>query len=286
MHRYNAKMCFHALRSILFTTLVLAPCLSAQVTAAELKPETRRAFDRYVSLVEKRLQTTNPNSPFLWVRSLPAAQQNAALQRLKNGEVVTEKMREKDNGQDVQAPGGMLHHWIATVFVPGGNLQQTLTLLQDYDHHKDLYKSEVVDSKLLSRDGNKFRAYMRFYKEKIIGVTLNTVHEAEYVSLNPKQAYSNSHTTRIAEVANAGEKTEHEKPVGHDNGFLWALNSYWRIEEADGGVYVQCEAVSLTRDIPAIVSWIVKPFVTEVPKESLYNTLHSTRVGLLQRLKK
>lgn len=265
--------------SLLLLLLALSPSL-----AAELKPATRKAFDRYVFLVEKRLQATNPH--FLYFRSQPAAQQVAILQRLKSGEVVTVKLQEKDNGREVPTPDGMLHHWLATVFIPGANLQQTLTLLQDYDHHKDVYRSEVTASKLISRDGNRFRAYLRFYKKKVIGVTLNTEHAAEYVTLNAKQAYSNSHTTKIAEVENAGEKDEREKPVGRDNGFLWALNSYWRIEEADGGVYVQCEAVSLTRDIPAILSWVVKPFVTEVPRESLFNTLSSTRSALLQRLKK
>ncbi|HUS18794.1 MAG TPA: hypothetical protein VMZ25_04030 [Terriglobales bacterium] len=270
----------------LLLLLASCPSLNPQVAAAELKPQTRHAFDRYVFLVEQRLETWKPGQPFLRVKTLPALQQSQLIQRLKGGEVIIEKMTELDSGREVPVPSGMLHHWIATVFVPGANVQQTLTLLQDYNHHKDIYKSEVVDSKLLSRDGNRFRAYLRFYKKKIIGVTLNTEHAAEYFVLNPRQASSRSHTSKIAEVANAGEKDEHEKPVGNDNGFLWALNSYWRVEEGDGGVYIQCEAVSLTRDIPAMLSWAVKPFVTEVPRESLFNTLTSTRTALLQRLKK
>jgi hypothetical protein len=267
-------------------TLTLAAIFPMQSVSAELKPQTRQAFDRYVLLVDQRLQATKPGDSFLWVKSRPALQQSQLIQRLRGGEVISEKLLEKENGREVPVPDGMLHHWIATVFVPGANLQQTLTLLQDYDHHKDIYTSEVVGSKLLSRDGNRFRAYLRFYKKKIIGVTLNTEHAAEYGTLNPKQAFSRSHTTKIAEVDDAGEKDEREKPVGKDNGFLWALNSFWRIEEADGGVYVQCEAVTLTRDIPAILSFAVKPFVTEVPRESLYNTLTSTRRALLQRAKK
>lgn len=253
--------------------------------AGDLKPQTRRTFDRYIALVEKRVHA-GANGPFLRIKTFPAVQRDAALKRLKRGEVVTEKLLEKENGRELAVPDGMIHHWIATVFIPGANVQQTLALLQDYDHHKDVYKSEVTGSKLLSRDGNRFRAFLRFYKKKVIGVTLNTEHSAEYVTVNPKQAYSTSHTTKIAEVENAGEKDEREKPVGKDNGFLWALNSYWRVEEADGGVYVQCEAVSLTRDVPAFIGWIVKPFLTEVPRESLFNTLQSTRIALQQRLKK
>lgn len=266
-----------------FIVLLSGGATSAQVMAAELKPATRAAFDRYVKLVATRLgDDLKNNRPFLRIDA--ASKKDELLRKLRNGEVVTERLQERDNGREVQVPDGMLHHWIATVFIPSGKLTPALQLLQDYDHHKDLYKSEVVGSKLLSRQGNHFKAYLRFYKKKVIGVTLNTEHAADYVTVSPLRAYSSSQTTKIAEVENAGEKTEREKPVGKDGGFLWALNSYWRLEEKDGGLYIQCEAVTLTRDIPALVSWVVKPFVTEVPRESLYNTMNSTRIGLQKRL--
>jgi hypothetical protein len=49
-------------------------------------------------------------------------------------------------------------------------------------------------------------------------------------------------------------------------------------------VYVECESVSLTRDIPLAVSWLVKPFVTDIPKESLQMTMGSTRYAVLARI--
>jgi hypothetical protein len=65
---------------------------------------------------------------------------------------------------------------------------------------------------------------------------------------------------------------------------MWALNSYWRFLERDGGVYVECQAVSLSRDIP----WPLRllPFVPgiigDLPKESLEGTLTATRDALLK----
>jgi hypothetical protein len=47
-------------------------------------------------------------------------------------------------------------------------------------------------------------------------------------------------------------------------------------------VYVQCEAISLTRDIPAGLNWLVGSFVESVPKESLEFTLQSTRSAVLR----
>ena len=45
----------------------------------------------------------------------------------------------------------------------------------------------------------------------------------------------------------------------------------------DGGVYVQSEVVSLTRDIPTGLGWLIGPFVNSIPKESLTFTMEATR---------
>jgi len=49
------------------------------------------------------------------------------------------------------------------------------------------------------------------------------------------------------------------------------------MEERDGGVYLQSEVASLTRDIPTGLGWMIRPFVTDIPKESLTFTLQATR---------
>jgi hypothetical protein len=59
---------------------------------------------------------------------------------------------------------------------------------------------------------------------------------------------------------------------------------WWRMEEKDQGVYVQSEVVSLTRNIPVGLGWMIGPFVTAVPKESLTFTLEATRKAVLARL--
>ncbi len=246
------------MRTVLAIFLLLC---SSFAHATKLREETRQAFSRYDQQLQQRFQ-----------RALKSPSFHSA----KQGEVAIAAVPGVP-----EIPGGIIHDWVGVVFVPGTTLAKALALLEDYDHHKDVYKSEVVDSRLLSQKGDEFRSYMRFYKKKIIGVTLNTEHLARWVQTSPTTAYSISHSTKIAEVEDAGTNHEREKPPGDDNGFLWALNSYWTLVQKDGGVYVQCEAVSLTRDIPSGLGWIVKPFITEVPKESLHNTLDSTRRALI-----
>ena len=125
-----------------------------------------------------------------------------------------------DSGQVMSARGGLIHHWIGDVFIPGVSLVQVLDLVEDNNHHQDIYKPDVVRSRIVTRDGNDFKVGMRFRKKKVITVTLNTEHDVHYSELDSTHWYSRSVSTRIAEVEHADKPDEREKPVGHDGGFL------------------------------------------------------------------
>ena len=80
-------------------------------------------------------------------------------------------------------------------------------------------------------------------------------------------------------MEDSGTPKEHELPVGKDRGLLWRSKSYWRAEEKGGGVYVQCETLTLTRDIPAGMKAVVEPFVNSMPKEFLETMMKNVRKG-------
>ena len=77
------------------------------------------------------------------------------------------------------------------------------------------------------------------------------------------------------EVASPGTPREHALSAQDEHGFLWRQNTYWSYEEADGGLYLQIESVSLTRSIPHGLGWAVRPYVESIPRESLAFTLRS-----------
>lgn len=257
-----------------------------QVLSAELKPATSEAFERYARATEARIDREISRPDFiLYTEGLPAPRRDQARAQLQRGEVFMERIHARDgSGKEMKAPDALIHHWIGAAFIPCVTLQQTLALVQDYDRHQDIYKPEVVRSKLVSHSGPDFKIFYRLRKKKVITVTLNTDHDVRYTLLSAQRAASRSYTTRIQEVADSDTPREREKPVGNDGGFLWRLYSYWRFEEKDGGVYIECESISLTRDIPFVVSWLVKPFVTDIPKESLQATMGSTRRALLSNV--
>jgi hypothetical protein len=253
------------------------------VMSAELKPKTIDAFDRYVQLTEARISgEVSQSQNFLYVDGLPPERRAQVLAALKRGEIFMARLETLDtSGHEIEAPEAIIHHWLGAVFVPGANLRETIALMQDYNRHQDIYKPEVVRSRLLTHQGNDFTIYYRLRKKKVITITLNTNHDIHYFPVDSTRWYSRSYSTRVAEVANADTPNEREKPVGHDGGFLWRINSYWKFEEKDGGVYIECESISLTRDIPTGLGWLIKPFVTSIPKESLEMTMGSTRAALV-----
>jgi hypothetical protein len=263
----------------------LAVCLIAFLAPAsaggvQLKSDTVQSFDLYVQVSEAHMPAEDPAAaPFLYVERLPADRRAVALAQLRRGEVVIEKLETRDGGKAIPVPGGMVHDWIGTVFIPGATLAKTLALEEDYNHHDQIFQPDVLRSKILSRNGDDFEIYYRLRKKKIITSILDTDHAVHYHLIDATHAASRSHTTRIQEVENAGAANESLKPVGDDDGFLWRMNTYWRFEEKDGGVYVECRSISLTRDIPTGLGWLIGPMVTSIPRESLTFTLGTTRAA-------
>jgi hypothetical protein len=259
---------------------------SSNPAPAKLHSETVAAFDRYVHLTEERNEAgLKLGSALLWIDSLSAAQRTEDYAALKRGEVQIEQLSTLDLGKPISCPGGMIHHWVGVVFIPGAKLDDVLAILEDYDHQSTYYSPDVERSKIESRDGDHFRVFLRFRRHKVITVVLNTEHDVHYFHDAPGRAHSRSSAVRIAEVENPGARAEREKQPGDDGGFLWRMETWWRMEQRDGGVYVQSEAASLTRDIPTGLGWLVGPFVTSIPKETLLFTLEATRNAVLQKVK-
>lgn len=254
--------------------------------AAELQPRTVEAFDRYVRVTEGRMETEwrDPDR-FLWIATLPAAERAAALATLARGGLVIEPLRTTDHGRTVDIPDGLVHHWLGLVFLPGVRLERAVALLQDYDRHSVIYRPRIARSALHTADGDRFRFHLRFLMQKVITVVIDSEHEAQFTRPSSDRAYSRIVSTRVAEVEHPGTPQERQKPVGRDGGYLWRLNSYWRFLEQDGGLYLQCESLSLTRNVPLGLGWMIGPFVSSVPKESLEFTLETTRQALAATLK-
>jgi hypothetical protein len=238
--------------------------------AAELKKETIDAFDRYVAAAEERLQPRFRGDHFLWSDDV-----DSQRQQVSQGTVVIEPAQ---NRGITEIKGGLIHDWMGAVLIRPTTLAKTLSVVQDYARHVEIYRPEVARAGIRSRHGNDFDVSMRIVKSKLfLTDVLNTEQEIRFVPIDGRRIYSRAYSTRIAEVTDAGKSNEHELPPGKDRGLLWRMIGYWFFEERDGGVYVECEAISLTRDVPLGMGKIFGPIVRSMPAESLRISLEHTR---------
>jgi hypothetical protein len=236
--------------------------MAAAASAAQLGEPARRAFDGYTAEVEARLGRTGKpvTDPHL----------------LAGGAVRVEAV----HGGSWAVSGGLLHHWRAAALIPGATASEMLALLRDSDHLDRYYAPEVVSSRALRVQGDSAAIAMRFRKQKVITVVLDTEFETRAGLTGSGLGYSASRSTHIWEVDHPGSRQERREPEGNDHGFLWRLNSYWSFEETPGGLEIECEAVSLTRDVPAGLGWLVRPIIEALPRESLEFTLAATKKAL------
>jgi hypothetical protein len=254
--------------------LLAASVAPGPTPAAHLQPETVLAFEQHVAAADReREERLEGGAPFLW--SSASADRR---QRLQYGELVIHPHQGKG---DIAVEKGIIHHWIGGVFVPGRAAADALALLRDFDAYERIYPASVEESKTLERNGDGSRAYLRLRKHRIVTVVLNTEYQVDFARVDERRWRSRSVSTRIAQVEDPGGPRERELPVGDGGGFLWRIVTLWRFEEADGGVYLECEVLALTRGVPYGLGWLIRPILRSFPRESLAETLIDTRNALL-----
>ena len=164
--------------------------LGVVVVAAELKPRTRAAFDRYVAAAETRMRAERDGSePFLWIDRLPAAEREKAYRRLRSGDVIVEKLEAREDGDRIKIPKGMAHHWVGTVLLSDASLDATLAMVRDYDRYAEFYTPNVRKSRVLERDGDRFKVYAQLFMKKVVTAVLDTEYDAEFIRVDADRVF-------------------------------------------------------------------------------------------------
>jgi hypothetical protein len=250
--------------------LFAALLFPVETNAATLKSDTVAAWDDYVRTATENLQDrARPGGAFLW--TFEDAQRAA---KVRNGEIVVAPVTSQT---PKKLPGGLIHHWIGAVFLPNLKLDDTLEITRDYDDYKDFYRPTVVDSKVVTRSDSKDEFSMVLMNKALfLKQALDADYQASNVRLDDRRFYSVCKTTRVQEIDEYGQPGEHRSPEGEGRGYIWKLFSIARLEQRDGGVYVELEAIALSREIPVAVRFVADPIVRRVSRNSLLISLQQT----------
>jgi hypothetical protein len=258
----------------LTTVMMCAGFLFSPVAshATELKQETVRTWDVYVETSDLQMRERMHRN-FLWVD-----ESQDRIQRVRNGEILVSSVGPRS---PKPVPSGLIHDWIGAAFIANARLEDVLFAARSYDQYKNFYQPAVVDSKSLGSAGDCDKYSMRVVNNEVITETaLDGEFEACYVRVDAKRWYSIGHSTRVQEVRGYGRPDERDLPPGEGSGYIWRLYSIARFEQADDGVYVELEAIALSRDIPLAVRWLVAPVVRNISKNSLLTSLRQMQAAV------
>jgi len=251
----------------LFALMILGAGAAA---GAGLNSDVLRAWDRYLEAAHQNMDARlGPNTCFLW-----AEEREGRMERLRNGEILVAPGSDQN---PKRVSGGLIHHWIGAVFVPGVSLEDLLATLRDYSRYGKFYPS-VVSARLLTRSGPVDRlTTIEKHRAMFSNIALDGDFTATYRDAGHGRAYNISHSTRLQQIENYGDAKQRELPPDAPKAYLWRLDSITRYEERDGGVYLEIEAFALSRDIPASLQWLVDIFVRQAARGAMAATLRLTR---------
>jgi putative flippase GtrA len=273
---------FNAASAALALLLVPAPLnaravVSDEPSPAGLRPATLAAWTSYQQGVDARYDRLSASTQPFFVHDAVAQAPGWRALAMDGQVPMLELSAPAPGGPVVDIPDGRIHHWAGVVFVPGATVAGVVRQLVERAGHESEVYDDVLASRLIDRSGDRLSVYMKLRRTSVLTVTYNTTHAVEYRRLGASRAASRSVATRIAELADAGTSREREKPEGSDRGFLWKLNAYWRYEQANGGVFIECESVSLSRAVPVLLRPFVNSTVERIARESLERTMVNVR---------
>jgi hypothetical protein len=254
---------------IVLTAALIAPL--RVLPAAVLDADALRAWMDYVNTADLRMKPRLQGQlPFLWTDESADRRRRVAA-----GDTVIAPAT--DNGFR-NAPNALIHHWIGAVFIPHATLQQLAATLHSYGRYKDFYRPFVVDSKVCPNAAadQEFTLVLQ-YRTMFGSFAYETRYTVREYLVDERRRYSISDTPLVREIVAYGAAGERALPSGTGTGFVWRLHTIARYEQRDGGVYLELEALALTRGIPGPLRWMVTPMVKRMSINSMEAALIKTR---------
>jgi len=162
--------------------------------------------------------------------------------------------------------------------VPDVRAFDVLAVLQDYDSYAELYKPAVIHSKLLSRKPDEFSYRLKFI-QKGFGIKTGLLGEfrTTYFQVNADTGYSITEATQLVELQNPGNPEEKPLSMNASHGYVERVFTIVRYRQADAGVSVEVESLTLSRGVPASVRWLIAPIVERFSRQAMTGTMERLR---------
>jgi hypothetical protein len=250
--------------------LAIASGAPSRAMASHLAESTLQDWNTFIDEADKQFGGQASGSAFLRSDGIPGQ-----TDRLRRGEIIVSPASAH---VPIKIRSGLIHDWIGAAFMPGATLEDVVTVIRSYARYKEFYKPSVVESKLISSEDSRDQ-FAILLTSKSTKTALDADFQCTNRRLSDQRWSSITTSTRVQEVAEYGTPSQHTLPENEGKGLIWRLHTIVRLEERDGGVYIEVEAIALSRDIPAGVRWLIAPMVRRVSRSSLLTSLQQTEAA-------
>jgi len=240
------------------------------VQAASLTPDAAKAWEDYIESASGGMrERAQVPAGFLQIDATPAV-----AAKVHGGQIVVSPAAAHI---PKRVPSGLIHDWIGTAFLANMTIKDVMAILRDYPRYTQVYAPHVLESKAISTGEtvDLFSAVL-INKSVLSKTALDCDYETRYVRVDERRMYSITQAKRIQEIADYGTPKQHTLPEGEGSGLIWRLYSVSRFEERQDGLYIETEAMALSRDIPSALRLLVEPIVRRVSREALETALRQT----------
>jgi len=230
--------------------------------AAELQTRTGQAYDAYVKQVTQAFLARTKTDRI-----------DAKADKIEASRNDSISIRPGREDGIIEVPGGLVHHWIGSVYIPGVDLKRAVDVSSSYSEYSHVYHT-VVKSTVLRRYGDSYGVLVRLKeREGGFSAVLDIKSTIQYSFPTERTVYAISNAEQIREVKNAGEAGEQLMPPGRDSGYLWRANTFTLFRSDGRGVYVESETVALSRSFPPMLGWVIEPIALRVGRRSVERSL-------------
>jgi hypothetical protein len=189
-------------------------------------------------------------------------------------EPATQVVIESPEPSGCPIPNGLIHHWFGTALIPHARVPSLLSVMQNYNAYAEIFPPAVVEARLLNRDGDTFDYHVKFI-QKALGVRSGLLADfrSRYVQIDERSGYIVTESVNLIELQSPGKSDERQLSLAESKGYIEKAFTLMRYRQTDQGVLIRVESMTLSRDVPGSVRWLVSPFIHKFARQTMSSTL-------------
>ncbi len=252
-------------------------------------------YESYVTRTEQAMSARFERGELAWV---PDSARQEARAELNAGRQVRWNVSDASVNTRIADLNATVIDWIGAIRIRSARIPDLVAVLQDYNRYATIYRPMIFESRSQPIAGsqpvaydviwgmqNTYRAVSVFPQQYSFQVKSRAEYSGDGVQPGSMLlVHSRSSEIRESDSGVAG-RIDFLEPY-HDHGILWALNMYWRARQSGPDLYLELQAITLTRSVQdfkckiglfPVPKLIVSSVMDSIPSESLSLMLAATK---------